>query len=333
MRPLFTLLMALASAEPALADESDCASFLQQDIHNKIVLTDRVTNKQVSSSSFCQNNASASSSGISVEYAGVGIGFDQADALTKAMCDSKSTQSDLLSNHSAYQAVVDPSIIQAALECYKLNAKGLHYAIHTDLATHSFTASMSYDGPNPISVLDINIVGNAKCDGELFRAWTASSTKKVTLTPSIRALTCMPLASIDVKSPEDIAAGSISIITDAGPIYAQIPRRFSPSLEKQFETMQAAFSTLRGNLNEVQSNLAVVNGPQKICGIDVVGARIELSMVPHDWTSAMCRSYHEQIYPPPTIGSVMTRLGCLNKNGLSLGNGDAVLPGDNSCGW
>jgi len=235
------------------ADESDCASFLSQDIHNKLIIIDNKNGKQVASSSLCKSEAHQNASGFSIEYAGVGIGFDQASALANAMCDNKFSQSDFVSSQALYRSVIDPAIVQAALECYRLNTKGLHYAIHSDADTHSVSISMYYDGPSPVDVLEIGTVGNAQCTGELFSAWTKD--KKISLDTKIRALTCTPKAAEDSPSNADIPAGSIKIFTTAGPIYAQIPRRFSPSLEARFEKMETDLVTMNGVLRGVQDVL------------------------------------------------------------------------------
>src|SRR4051812_34651780 len=106
------------------ADTGDCVAYLEQDIHNKLIVINKSTGQEVSSSSLCQNPAENSSSGFSVEYAGVGVGFDQASAVAKAMCDNHFSESDFSNGQSVYQSVVDPNILAASVECFKLNAKG-----------------------------------------------------------------------------------------------------------------------------------------------------------------------------------------------------------------
>lgn len=252
--PVFGMLAILTV--PAFADENACASFFEQDIHDKLIVIDTATGRQVSSSSLCSNESSSSSSGLSVEYAGVGVGYDQANALARALCDNKFSEGDFSSNNSVYRSVVDPSIVQAALECYKLNAKGLHYSIHSEQDTHSVTISMSYDGPQSIGISDIVINGNAKCEGSFYTDWSANKEKKAVLGTNTIAISCSPKDAIDSKASSDIAAGSITVVTDAGPIYAQIPRRFSVSLEQQFADLQAKVTSLRSDAASASDMLA-----------------------------------------------------------------------------
>ena len=251
----------LLSASDAFSDESDCVSFFQQDIHNKLVILDNSTGKQLSSSSLCKSQASASSAGLSVQYAGVGVGFSDASSLAQAMCDNKYSQSDFANGHNVYQSVVDPNIMQAVTECFKLNAKGLHYNVHSNSDTHSITIAMTYDGPKPITIKDIVLDGNVKCEGQLYSAWTAGSGKPLNLDAGAQGLTCVPKDTAAVSSSpapastSDIEAGTITVVTDAGPIYAQIPRRFAPSLEGEFRQLQSIVTAMGTDLAEDKSLL------------------------------------------------------------------------------
>jgi hypothetical protein len=107
-----------------------------------------------------------------------------------------------------------------------------------------------YDGPNPVDILDLNTVGNAKCEGELFSAWTGATDKKIPLDTKTRDLTCTPSADVNIASDADIPAGSITIATTAGPIYAQIPRRFSPTLEARVEKMESDMLTINTEIKQ-----------------------------------------------------------------------------------
>jgi hypothetical protein len=71
----------LFSAATVKADDSACTSLLQQDIHDKLVIVDNSTGKQVSTSSLCSSQKQSSSSNFSVSYAGVGVGFGDGSAL------------------------------------------------------------------------------------------------------------------------------------------------------------------------------------------------------------------------------------------------------------
>jgi hypothetical protein len=175
--------------------------------------------------------------------------------MANAMCDNKFSQADFTSNQSLYRSVIDPTIVQAALECYRLNSRGLHYSIHSDADTHAVSISLYYDGPSPVDVTDVGIVGNAKCDGELFSAWSSAPEKRVSLDPKTRALTCTPKAD-DTTAIADIPAGSITIATTAGPIDAQIPRRFSPTLESRFENVESNLVIINAALKQAQARLS-----------------------------------------------------------------------------
>ena len=146
---------------------------------------------------------------------------------------------------------------------------------------------MYYDGPIvPIQITDITIDGNAQCEGTLYDTWTSSKGQPIKLGTNTIGITCVPktkqaaaaanqsvgstttnmststkdvrvalvhseMEKLETASPpadtDDIPAGSVTIITDSGPIYAQIPRRFSPSLESQFQQLQASVASLQAS--------------------------------------------------------------------------------------
>jgi hypothetical protein len=237
--------LALCCSNAASAQQNDCAIFFSQDIHNKLVITDLNSGQRVSSSSYCSSSAEAKQQRFSVSYAGIGLGYDQANAVSNALCDEKFTDSDFTSQQSRLQTIVDPAIVQAAAECIKLYARGLHYSVHSDSDTNSVVISINYSGPDAISIKDILLNGNIECDGRLFNAWNADKEKTVPLDTKDVALNCRTKDTAASGSSDDIRSGSVTIITDAGPVYAQIPRRFSPSLEDQFSALQAAVGSLQ----------------------------------------------------------------------------------------
>jgi hypothetical protein len=243
----------------AKADASDCASLLQQDIHDKLVIVDNSTGKQVSTSSLCSSQQKSSSSNFSISYAGAGIGFGDGSALAQAMCNNLFSESDIANGHNVYQTVIDPNIMKAVMECYTLNSRGLHYSLQTNLDVNSVGISMYYDGPTPVTISDINVDGNAQCEGQLYNNWISDNKQPIVLGPKVIGLVCKSKdQQIPSTNTNDVPAGAVTIFSDAGPIYAQIPRRFSPSLESQFKQQQAQLSTLSTQAQNLSTQLAKV---------------------------------------------------------------------------
>lgn len=260
MRPLFFLCFTLFFTGAASAEESDCAAFFQQDIHNKLVVYDKSTNRQISSASLCENTATSNSNGVSAQYAGYGVSFDQASQLARAMCNKSFSKDDLSSEHSLLNSVVDPNIVQAALECYKLNSRSLHYSMHEDLDSHSVTVAMSFDGSDhPTNITDIVLVGNVQCVGKLYSNWqqiAKQSDAKLPIGLNNQSITCTPQNSVPINGTADILPGHATIVTDAGNIYLPIPRRFSPSLENEFSSLKSQVLTLNQDVAGVHNTLA-----------------------------------------------------------------------------
>ncbi|MDK4738058.1 hypothetical protein PH547_04155 [Rhizobium sp. CNPSo 3464] len=252
---LFVLSLTFAAAPQAFADESDCTGILKQDIRDRLVVINNASNRQVSASSLCDSQSGSSSSGFSVQYAGIGVGENSADAFAKAYCSKGMSESDIRGNSELYQSVIDPTIVQASLACFAANTKGLHYAIHSDSDTHSVTLEVTYTGPTGVSVTGVDLNGNISCEGELWKETSNLHNKNVQIDTRNRSMTCIPKTEVN-NSTDDIPAGSAVITTTGGNIYLQIPRRFSPSLEKRFDQLTAKVAALENSLQTQQGYLS-----------------------------------------------------------------------------
>lgn len=245
----FVVLILFSFNKSAIAQENECALLLQQDLHDKLIVIDKNTNNRVDTSSICGSESGASSSGLNVQYAGVGVGASQANAFASAYCNNNFSENNIIANKSVYSSIINPQIVNAAIECFKLNAKQLNYHVNRNVESHSFAINLKYLGSTSIRINDIILNGNIKCNGSLFDEWNSKLESTIALDTRSRVLNCQPNNISELPD----SGGDVVISTDEGPIFAQIPTVFSPSLSEQFASLTSRVSLMSEKMDQINS--------------------------------------------------------------------------------
>jgi len=244
----------LSCAGAAMADSSDCAMLLKQDIFNRTTVIDKATNQSRALSDLCSKDSGGSSDGLSISYDGFNLGGSSASQFAKSYCSNSFSESDIRSEKGIWQQMVDPGIISAVSQCLALNSRGLHAQINPHYDTHAFDITFRFDGDKGTRITDVIPDGNIQCSGDFYDEIKKQKPQGALLTTNTRGFKC---EAKDNKPDArgDIGAGYLTVITDWDPIQARLPTRMAPSMEQRLKsTENAAAALMAGAVKDVTVN-------------------------------------------------------------------------------